>query len=98
MKYPMKLGQVFSYFPIYIGEKGEPFKFKWFYWRVGYSLVTFILFLVEFFFVLLDTFRSSLNLINISEYETKFNICRVAELINLSAKNRFLRKIRKSIY
>nr|APC94344.1 gustatory receptor 16 [Pyrrhalta aenescens] len=61
MKFPLKLAQTFSYFPIFIGDREEPLQFKWLYWRIGYSLITFILFIIELCFVVLETFKNPMN-------------------------------------
>ncbi|CAG9854007.1 unnamed protein product [Phyllotreta striolata] len=65
MKYPMKLGQVLSYFPINLRHANESLEFRWLYWRMAYSLITFVLFCIEFVFVVIDAFRTTIDLLNI---------------------------------
>ncbi|XP_050518348.1 gustatory receptor 5a for trehalose [Diabrotica virgifera virgifera] len=65
MKFPVRLAQIFSYFPIYIGKHDEPIKFKWLYWRMGYSCIAFLLFVTEFIFVVVETCKHKLTIIDI---------------------------------
>ncbi|CAG9840139.1 unnamed protein product [Diabrotica balteata] len=65
IKFPIRLAQIFSYFPIYIGKQDEPLKFKWLYWRMGYSCVSFLLFVTEFIFVVVEAFKNKLTIIDI---------------------------------
>lgn len=64
----LKLAQFFSFFPIYLGgESHTTLKFKWLYWRLLYSLITFSVFIMEFCLVIYQTFTTSFDLLNMSK-------------------------------
>lgn len=70
MKFSLKFAQWFSFFPININTSTnyEILKFKWLYWRVVYSIVTFSVFVFEFALVIYQTVSKELTLTSVSKY------------------------------